>query len=467
MNILQKKDIYSVVKISDTKLQKSLTTFDLTMLGIGAIIGTGIFVLTGTGALKAGPGLMFAFILAALACLFAALCYAEFASMVPIAGSAYTYTYTTIGEIFAFIIGWDLALEYMLGVSTVSVGWSGYFQSFLAGFGIHIPAKLTAAPGLMTTGHVEGVFNLPAFLIVMLITFLIAMGIKETKRVNNIMVIVKIAVVVLFICVAIFYVKPDNLAPVLPYGFSGVFTAAATVFFAFIGFDAVSSSTEETINPAKTMPKGIIISLAICTVLYVIVSLIMTGVVPFKMFSHYEDHPVSAVLKYSGQNWISGIIDIGAILGMTTVMLVMLYGQTRVTYAMSKDGLMPGIFSKVSSKTDTPFISTWIFGLISALLGGFVSIETLSEMVNIGTLSAFILVAIAIIVLRKKSPDLERKFKCPSVPIIPIAAVIFCLFLILNLNPVTWVRFGIWLFIGLVVYFTYSQKRSTIKNKTS
>ena len=464
MGLMSKKDINLVIRDNDTQLSKCLNSFDLTMLGIGAIIGTGIFVLTGTGALKAGPGLMFAFIIAALACLFAALCYAEFASMVPIAGSAYTYTYTTIGEIFAFIIGWDLALEYMLGVSTVSVGWSGYFRSFIEGFGITIPSQLTAAPGVITSDKVTGVFNLPAFLIVLIITFLIAMGIKETKRVNNIMVLIKIVVVMLFICVAILYVKPANLSPVMPFGFSGVFAAAATVFFAFIGFDAVSSSTEETINPAKTMPRGIILSLLICTVLYVIVSLIMTGVVPFKLFGQYEDHPVSAVLKYSGQNWISGIIDIGAILGMTTVMLVMLYGQTRVTYAMSKDGLMPKFFSKVNGKTDTPFIATWLFGMVSALLGGFVSIDALSEMVNIGTLSAFILVAISIIVLRKTAPHIPRKFKCPAVPIIPIFAIIFCLFLILNLDPITWLRFLVWLIIGFVVYFVYSRKHAILNH---
>lgn len=464
MGLMSKKDINLVIRDNDTQLSKCLNSFDLTMLGIGAIIGTGIFVLTGTGALKAGPGLMFAFIIAALACLFAALCYAEFASMVPIAGSAYTYTYTTIGEIFAFIIGWDLALEYMLGVSTVSVGWSGYFRSFIEGFGITIPSQLTAAPGVITSDKVTGVFNLPAFLIVLIITFLIAMGIKETKRVNNIMVLIKIVVVMLFICVAIFYVKPANLSPVMPFGFSGVFAAAATVFFAFIGFDAVSSSTEETINPAKTMPRGIILSLLICTVLYVIVSLIMTGVVPFKLFGQYEDYPVSAVLKYSGQNWISGIIDIGAILGMTTVMLVMLYGQTRVTYAMSKDGLMPKFFSKVNGKTDTPFIATWLFGMVSALLGGFVSIDALSEMVNIGTLSAFILVAISIIVLRKTAPHIPRKFKCPAVPIIPIFAIIFCLFLILNLDPITWLRFLVWLIIGFVVYFVYSRKHAILNH---
>lgn len=462
MNILRKKDITTVISQKHTKLKKSMNTFDLVFLGIGAIIGTGIFVLTGTGALKAGPGLMLSFVIAALACLFTALCYAEFASMVPISGSAYTYTYTTLGEIFAFIIGWDLALEYMLGVSTVSVGWSGYFNSLLVGLGIHIPEQLTAPLGVTTASNEKGIFNLPAFIIVMLVTTLISIGIRETKKVNNIMVFIKVAVILLFIVVAIFYVKPDNLTPFLPYGFSGVFAAAATVFFAFIGFDAVSSSAEETINSAKTMPKGIIISLVICTILYVCVSLIMTGVVPFKMFAQYEAHPISAVLKYTNQNWISGVIDVGAILGMTTVMLVMLYGQTRVAYAMSKDGLIPKVFSIVNNKTNTPFIATWIFGISAGLLGALFSIETLSEMVSIGTLSAFILVSVSILILRKTAPNIDRKFKCPLVPIVPLLSIFFCAFLILNLDVTTWIRFVVWLIIGFIIYFSFSIRNSKL-----
>lgn len=462
MEIFRKKDITGLIN-TKSGLRKELKTFDLTMLGIGAIIGTGIFVLTGTGALTAGPGLMISFIIAALACGFAALCYAEFASMVPVSGSAYTYSYATLGEFIAFIIGWDLILEYLLAVSTVSVGWSGYFQSLLNGLGIHIPTMLTGAPGTHVNGETT-IFNLPAFLVVIVITTLLSIGIKETKRVNNIMVIVKTAVVLLFIVVAIFYVKPDNWTPFMPYGFSGVFTAAATVFFAFIGFDAVASSAEETINPSKSLPRGILISLAICTVLYVIVSGIMTGVVPFKQFTNYIDHPISAVLKVSGQNWVSGIIDLGAILGMTTVMLVMLYGQTRIMFAMSRDGLIPPIFSKINNKFDTPFVATWIFGFIAAILGGLVPLDHLAELVNIGTLSAFILVSVSVIVLRKTQPNIKRAFKCPAVPLIPILAILFCGFLILNLNPHTWWRFAIWLVIGVIIYFVYSQKKSKLSN---
>ncbi|MBL3649120.1 branched-chain amino acid transporter BcaP [Bacillus vallismortis] len=460
-SVFRKKSIQDLIAATsgEKSLKRELGAFDLTLLGIGAIIGTGIFVLTGTGAVTAGPGLTISFVVAALACLFAALSYAEFASSVPVSGSVYTFTYATLGELLAFIIGWDLILEYMLAVSAVSVGWSGYFQSFLSGLGIHLPVALTAAPGA-----VEGtftIFNLPAFVIVMAITFLLYLGIKESKRVNNIMVILKVLVVLLFIAVAAVYVKPHNWQPFMPMGFGGVFSAAALVFFAFIGFDAVSSAAEETKNPAKDLPKGIIFSLLVCTILYVTVSAIMTGVIPFAQFAGV-DHPVSLVLQSAGQNWVAGIIDIGAVLGMTTVMLVMLYGQTRVMFAMSRDGLVPGSLSKVHPKHKTPYVATWFFGTMSALLGSLVPLDELAKLVNIGTLSAFVLISVAVIVLRKKQPDLPRAFTCPGVPVIPGLAILFCLFLILNLGWVTIVRFLVWLLIGLAIYFLYSRKHSKL-----
>ncbi|MDN7242423.1 amino acid transporter [Planococcus sp. N028] len=441
-------------------LSKELGAFDLTMLGIGAIIGTGIFVLTGTGALTAGPALTISFIIAALACFFAALSYAEFASTVPVSGSVYTYTYATLGEFIAFIIGWDLILEYLLAVSAVSVGWSGYFQSLLGGFGINLPTALSAAPGAVQGATTY--FNLPAFLIIMLITFLLSIGVKESKRVNNVMVVIKVSVVLLFIAVAVTYVKPVNWQPFTPFGFDGVFAAAALVFFAFIGFDAVASAAEETKNPKRDLPRGIIFSLLICTLLYVIVSAIMTGVVPFAQFAQAVDHPISLVLQLSGQNWVAGLVDLGAILGMTTVMLVMLYGQTRVMFAMSRDGLMPKIFSKVNLKTHTPLRATWIFGIIAGLLGGLIRLDELAKLVNIGTLSAFILVSVAVIVLRVKQPDLPRAFRCPAVPFIPILAILFCGFLIFQLGQATIIRFIIWLLIGVVIYFVYSRKNSNL-----
>jgi basic amino acid/polyamine antiporter, APA family len=465
MSIFRKKSIADLVAASKTgtTLNKELGTWDLTMLGIGAIIGTGIFVLTGAGALTAGPALIISFVIAGLACLFAALSYAEFASTVPVSGSVYTYTYATLGEFLAWIIGWDLILEYLLAVSAVSVGWSGYFQSLLKGLGIIIPATLSAAPGAIP--GVTTYFNLPAFLIVMLITLLLSVGVKQSKRVNNIMVIIKVAVVVLFIVVAVGYVKPANWTPFTPFGMEGIFAAAALVFFAFIGFDAIASAAEETKDPNKDLPKGIIYSLLICTFLYVIVTGIMTGVVPYPDFKGNEDHPISLVLQVAGQNWVAGIVDVGAILGMTTVMLVMLYGQTRVSYAMSRDGLLPKFFRTVHKKYRTPYGSTWFFGLVAALLGAMVPLDELAKLVNIGTLSAFVLVSIAVLVLRRTQPDLPRAFRCPGVPWIPLLAILFCGFLMAQLDGETWVRFMIWLGIGSAVYFLYSKRNSNLEKE--
>jgi basic amino acid/polyamine antiporter, APA family len=463
VSLFRTKDIATLVKETEgskTKLKRDLTAWDLTLLGIGAIIGTGIFVLTGTGALTAGPGLVLSFIIAGIACAFAALCYAEFASLVPASGSVYTYSYATLGEFVAWIIGWDLVLEYLFAVSAVSVGWSGYFQSLLAGFRIHLPEVLSAAPGAK-----EGVttfFNLPAFLIVFVITMLLSRGITESKRANNIMVIIKLVVVLLFIAVGIGYVKPANWTPFMPFGYNGVFTAAALVFFAYVGFDAVAAAAEETRNPQKDLPKGLLWSLGICTVLYVVVTLIMTGIVPYMKFNHNLDHPVSLALQYAHQNWVAGIIDIGAIMGMTTVLLVMLYGQTRIFFAMSRDGLLPKMFSQVHPKYKTPFTSTWSLGLIAGLIGGLIRLDKLAELVNIGTLFAFTLVSIGVIVLRKTQPNLPRPFRVPGVPVVPLLAVAFCLFLMAQLKPITWIAFLLWITIGIVVYFVYSRKHSAL-----
>lgn len=465
-SLFRKKSIEQLVAATrgEKALKRELGAFDLTMFGIGAIIGTGIFVLTGTGAVTAGPGLIISFVIAGLACLFAALAYAEFASVVPVSGSVYTFTYATMGELLAFIIGWDLILEYMLAASAVSAGWSGYFVSFMNGLGIHIPLEFTAAPGALKDQITY--FNLPAFLILLGITLLLYFGTRESKQINNIMVILKIIVVLLFIIVAIKYVKPAHWTPFLPFGFSGVFRVAALVFFAFIGFDAVASAAEETKNPARDLPWGIVFSLLICTVLYVVVSGIMTGVVPFMQFEGIS-HPVSLVLQVAGQNWVAGIVDIGAILGMSTVMLVMLYGQTRIMFAMSRDGLVPKVLSKVHPKYKTPYISTFFFGTLSALMGGLISLDELASLVNIGTLSAFILISVAVIVMRKTQPNLPRAFRCPGVPYIPIMAIISCGVLIFNLGGQTFVRFIIWLVIGLAVYFLYSRKNSLLSGDSN
>ncbi|MFC3533366.1 amino acid permease [Vogesella facilis] len=459
MSLLRKKDVRQMLAASQGAgvLRKELSAFDLTMLGIGAIIGTGIFVLTGTGATVAGPGLVLSFIIGAIACGFAALCYAEFASMLPVSGSTYTYAYATLGEIIAWMIGWDLMLEYLLASSAVSVGWSGYFQSLLSGFGLHLPDALTAAAGARP--GVETFFNLPAFVIAMLVTTLLAFGIKESKRVNNFVVLIKVAVVLLFIAIAVWHVKPANWNPALPYGMSGVFQGAAIVFFSFLGFDAVTCAAEEVKNPEKDIPRGVIWSLAICSVLYVIVSAIMTGIVPFMQFKGI-DHPVSLALQVAKLDWFAGFVDLGAILGMLTVILVMTYGQTRILFAMSRDGLLPKVFSEVHPKYGTPYKATWLIGSIIALIAGFVPLGTLAELVNIGTLAAFTLIAAAIIVLRKREPDLPRKFHCPGVPYVPALAMLFCVFLMAQLSSLTWLCFVVWLVIGLVVYFGYSRQRS-------
>ena len=440
-------------------LKKVLGPFDLVLMGIGAIVGTGIFVLTGTGAVTAGPALTISFVIAALACAFAALCYAEFASTVPVAGSIYTYSYATLGELVAWMIGWDLLLEYGLATSAVSVGWSGYFQSLLLGFGIELPKVLTAAPGAVP--GVETWFNLPALVIMLVLTTMLSWGVRESARLNNVMVLIKVGVVLLFILVGARHVQPANWQPFMPYGMNGVMSAAALVFFAFIGFDAVTSAAEEVKRPERDLPIGIIGSLAACAVLYVVVSAIMTGIVPFQKYLGV-DHPVSLALQYAGENWVAGFVDMGAILGMTTVILVMSYGQTRVLFAMSRDGLLPKKLSTLHPKYGTPFFATWVVGLVFGLIAAVVPLGVLAELINIGTLAAFSLVSVAVIVLRVKRPELRRAFRCPGVPFIPLLAIAFCIVLMAFLSVTTWIAFGIWLVIGLVIYFGYARRRSLL-----
>ena len=466
-SIFRKKDVNSLLH-QRSPLKRTLRTMDLTFLGIGAIIGTGIFVLPGKGALTAGPALSVSFLIAGICCGFAALCYAEFASLAPISGSAYTYSYIAFGEIIAFIIGWDLILEYSLATATVSAGWSGYLVSLLDDFGIHLPTVLTAAAG--TTPGVTTYFNLPAFLIVLIITWIISIGITQTKEVNNVMVVIKIGVVLLFIICTVWFVKAANWHPFNPYGWysyhggtaTGIIPAASIVFFSFIGFDAVSSSAEETINPSKTLPRGIILSLVISLILYVIMTLIMTGIVKYTGFANYLNAPIMAVLHKTGQLWLSIIVSLGAIVGMTTVMLVCLYGQSRISYSMSRDGLFPKFFSDIHPKYQTPAKGTWFFGIVTALAGGLINLNILSELVNIGTLTAFILVSAGILYMRRKQPDLKRGFRAPGVPFTPLLSIGFCLVLIAGLNWETWVRFLVWLAIGLTLYFAYGRKHSKI-----
>ena len=459
--IFRTKSIDTLLKESrgegGRSLKKTLGAFELTMLGIGAIIGTGIFVLTGVAAAKySGPALILSFILSGLACAFAALCYAEFAAMVPVAGSAYTYGYAALGEIWAWIIGWDLVLEYAVAIGAVAIGWSGYIASLLESVGIYLPPALVNAPGVK-----GGFINLPAIIIITLISLLLIKGVKESATANNIIVGIKIIVVLVFIAIGVFHINPVNWHPFMPYGWNGVFTGASIVFFAYIGFDAVSTAAEEVKNPQKDLPRGIITSLLICTVLYIVVSAILTGMVPYMNFAD-TSAPVAFALRQIGINWGSALVSVGAVCGITSVLLVMMFGQTRILFAMSRDGLLPRVFGSIHASFGTPAKSTIFVGVVTALVAGFMPISEVAELTNIGTLAAFIVVSAAVIVLRKRRPDLKRTFKCPGVPVIPALAILFCTFLIYKLPVITHWRFVIWIVVGLIVYFLYGRKHSAL-----
>ncbi|PSA89949.1 amino acid permease [Bacillus atrophaeus] len=459
-SLFRKKPLDILLAQSQTKsLSRSLSAFDLVLLGIGCVIGTGIFVITGTvAATGAGPALILSFILAGLACALAAFCYAEFSSSIPVSGSVYTYSYATLGELLAFLIGWDLMLEYVIALAAVATGWSSYFQSLLAGFHLHIPAALTGAPG----SSPGAVFNLPAAVIILIITAIVGRGVKESTRFNNVIVLMKIAIILLFIIVGIGYVKPDNWSPFMPFGINGVIASAATVFFAYLGFDAVSNASEEVKNPQKNMPIGIIGALAICTILYIAVSLVLTGMMPYTQLNVGD--PVSFALKFVGQDQLAGIISVGAIVGITTVMLALLYAQVRLTFAMSRDGLLPALFAKVHPTFKTPFQNTWLTGIVAAGIAGFINLGTLAHLVNMGTLAAFTVISIAVIVLRKKHPGVTASFRVPFVPVVPIISAGLCLYLASSLPGVTWLSFVIWIAVGAVVYFLYSKKHSQLNN---
>jgi basic amino acid/polyamine antiporter, APA family len=466
-NLLKTKSIEQLVGDAERgakALKRTLTAMDLTLLGIGAIIGTGIFVLTGTAAAnKAGPAIVLSYVLAGMACAFAALCYAEFAAMIPISGSAYTYAYATLGEIFAWMIGWDLILEYAVGSMTVAVGWSGYFQRILAGFGMHLPAWMAAAPA---TGP-GAILNLPAILIVLAISCLLVVGVRESARFNAVIVAVKLAAILFFIVVGVGYVKPENWSPFMPYGWAGVSAAAAVVFFAYIGFDAVSTTAEEAKNPSRDLPIGIIASLVVCTVLYLLVAGILSGIIPvvdFKDDPQFLNAPVGYALAVIHQDWAAGLVSAGAVAGITSVLLVMLLSQPRIFFAMSRDHLLPPGVSKVHPKFRTPYITTMITGVVVAIVAGFTPIEILSEMTSIGTLFAFVVVSLAVIILRVKRPDARRPFTVPGGHVIPVLGVVSCAYLMIALTVMTWVRFLVWLDIGMVIYWFYGRTHSQLAN---
>ncbi|AGB03277.1 amino acid permease [Methanoregula formicica] len=443
-------------------LKKVLSPLELTLLGIGAIIGTGIFVITGVVAANySGPALVLSFIISGIACAFAALCYAEFAAMVPVAGSAYTYGYASLGEIWAWIIGWDLILEYSVSIAAVAVGWSGYMENILSSAGIALPAALAGPPG--TDG---GILNLPAILIILVITGLLVLGVKESARVNTAVVIIKISVILLFLFLAFSHINPANWSPFMPFGWGGVITGAAIVFFAYIGFDAVSTAAEEVKDPQRNVPIGIIGSLLIATVLYLAVSVVLTGIVPYYQFAG-TSAPVAFALGEIGISWGSALVAVGAICGITSVLIVLMYGQTRIFFAMSRDGLLPGMFRNLHPVYRTPVRATLLVGIATSLIAGFLPLQAIAELVNIGTLAAFIIVSVGIIVLRRTRPEIDRPFRCPLVPLIPVLCIIFCSVLIIMLPLVTHLRFVLWLAIGLIMYFAYGTSHSRLHDDTA
>ncbi|HCC31968.1 MAG TPA: amino acid permease [Marinilabiliales bacterium] len=452
----------------DNSLNRTLGPVNITLLGIGAVIGAGIFVLTGTAAANyAGPGIVISFIISGIACGFAALCYAEFASMLPVAGSAYTYAYATMGKTVAWIIGWDLILEYLFSASAVAVGWSGYMISFLNDFGIHIPKAFCSAPFIQSADGIVrsgAFFDIPAMLIVGLLTAILYVGIKESTRFNNLIVYVKVGVVLLFVFVGYKYINLANWTPFIPentgkfgeFGWSGILRGAGVIFFAYIGFDAVSTVAQEAKNPKRDMPIGIILSLAICTILYIAVALVLTGIIDYRLLNVAD--PIAVGINSIGSQlmWLRPIIKIGALAGLSSVILVMLLGQPRIFYSMSKDGFLPPAFSKIHPRFKTPHINTIITGVATLIIAGLLPIGILGELVSIGTLLAFAIVCGGILVMRHTHPELPRGFRTPWVPFVPIMGVLTSLAQMVALPFDTWMRLVIWMAIGMVIYYFYS-----------
>jgi APA family basic amino acid/polyamine antiporter len=460
MNLLDRRKPIHVImaEAGDEQhgLERTMGSVGLTAMGVGAIVGTGIFVLTGVAAAKyAGPALVLSFVVAGIVSALAALCYAELASAVPIAGSAYTYAYATLGELLAWIIGWDLILEYALGSAAVSIGWSAYFSDFLkTSLHLAIPAAWQSSP------FAGGVADVPAAVIVLLITALLIRGTSESNRVNQIVVTIKLLIVGFFIVVGAGHVNPANWHPFFPFGVNGVFTGASIIFFAYIGFDMVSTSAEEVRDPKRDLPRGILGSLAICTVLYIAVSAVLTGMVPYAQLNVAS--PVSFALIHVGLNWAGSIIAVGAIAGLTTVLLALLFAQSRIFFAMARDGMLPPLFARIHPRFRTPYLSQILIGVVVAVLAALTPIDVVAELVNIGTLAAFVLVAIGVVILRRREPRLARGFRVPGIPWLPLLSILGCIALIVELPPITIVRFFIWLALGLIVYYAYGRRRSRV-----
>jgi APA family basic amino acid/polyamine antiporter len=462
--LFRTKSIERILADSDApehRLKKTLTVWDLTGLGIGAIIGTGIFVLIGTAIVGdthrpgAGPGIILSFMLSGLTCALAALCYAEFAAMIPVAGSAYTYSYATLGELLAWLTGWNLILEYGVACVAVAIGWSGYFNNILKLCGVELPYWATHSPG-----SEGGIANVPAALIVLLVTVILVIGVKESARATCIIVLIKLAVIVFFIGVGAGAVDKTNWTPFMPFGFDGVGAAAAIVFFAYIGFDAVSTTAEEARNPQRDLPIGIIVSLCICTLLYIAVAAVLTGLIPYSKIDVHA--PVAEALSVTGYRWGAAIVVVGAVAGITSVLVVMMIGQIRVFFAMSRDGLLGPWLSAVHPTFRTPHRATYLTGLAVAILAAFIPIGDAADMTNIGTLFAFVLVCIGVIVLRYTKPDHPRPFKMPLMPVIPLLGMAACLGLMMFLPALTWIRFIVWTAVGIVVYMVYGIRHSRL-----
>lgn len=491
------KSIDSIMKDVDSpehQLKRALGPFDIVMLGIGAIIGSGIFATIGTAvagdAIRAGagPAIVLSFALTAVACAFCGLCYAEFASLVPISGSAYTYSYATLGELIAWIIGWDLIIEYAVGNVAVAIAWAAYFHQLCSGLGFHIPAWLAvdyrsaaqAAETVVQTGTTDPaialaheawlthptiagiplIFNALAVTIVMLITWLLVVGVKESARANNVMVVIKLCILAFFIYSGVKYVKPENWSPFMPNGFHGVWVGASLIFFAYIGFDAISTAAEECKKPSRDLPIGIIGSLVICTVIYIAVAMVLTGMVPWQHLGVAD--PLAAAFAYVGADVSAGIVAFGAVISMSAVLLVFQYGQPRIFFSMSRDGLLPPYFARIHPKYRTPHVTTIWTGVVVAAISAVANINEIVELTNIGTLFAFVLVCAGVIILRRREPDRPRAFRTPLVPYVPILGILSCFYLMAGLPGVTWARFGVWLLAGMGVYFLYGFRKSRL-----
>jgi APA family basic amino acid/polyamine antiporter len=494
-NLTARKNLAELIKTANASheggLKRSLGAVNLILLGIGAIIGAGIFVLTGEVASQyAGPAITISFVIAAFACACAGLCYAELASMIPVAGSVYTYSYATVGEFFAWIIGWDLIIEYLFAASTVSVGWSGYIVSFLKPLGIVIPPALTSAPFAyddVLSFHTTGaIVNLPAMAIVAIVTTILVIGVQESARFNNIIVAIKTTAILMFLIAGVSYVNTANWVPFIPenkgtldnglwsfltssdfghFGYTGIFRGAAVIFFAYIGFDAVSTAAQEAKNPQRDLPIGILGSLVICTILYIAVGLVLTGIVPFPQLAVPD--PIAVGIDATGLTWLSPIIKLGAIAGLSSVVLVMLLGQPRIFFSMANDGLLPPAFSKVHPKFKTPYISTIITGGVAMVLAAVFPIGILSKLVSLGTLLAFAMVCLAVIILRRTHSTMDRPFKTPFSPYVPVAGIVACLGCMAFVNGFAWKLLIGWMVIGIAVYFLYGAKHSKIQNEPS